>query len=108
SYTPTASEIALGYVDLYLSATNIGNACSTVSDTVRIHFNSDLSVSINATAILCEGALSAITASVSGGMPPYQYQWNIGGNSNSINQPSGTYIVQVRDASGQSCIATDS
>lgn len=58
------------------------------------------------TAVTCKGAANgAITLSVSGGNPPYSYQWNDGSTVGSrINLSSGTYTVTVTDDS--SCVKT--
>ncbi|MBD81620.1 MAG: hypothetical protein CL840_22060 [Crocinitomicaceae bacterium] len=48
------------------------------------------------------------TASVDKGVMPYTYQWNAGGSQNNatnVNLPSGTYVVDITDASG--CVTKD-
>ncbi len=51
---------------------------------------------------LCHGDTSgAISLTVSGGTPPYTYQWNIGATTAEVdNLPQGTYTVTVQDAHG--------
>jgi hypothetical protein len=47
---------------------------------------------------LCDGEISL---SVSGGVAPYSFNWNSGGNSNTeTNLCSGVYIVDIADATG--------
>lgn len=46
----------------------------------------------------------SVTASVSGGNPPYTYTWNTGGTSASINNlPVGTYAVLVTEQNNPLC-----
>ncbi|HMQ48346.1 MAG TPA: SdrD B-like domain-containing protein [Saprospiraceae bacterium] len=61
-----------------------------------------VSVTINGTETVC-GAENdgSATAVVSGGIPPFVYQWSNGSNSQSINDlPEGSYSVTVTDANG--------
>lgn len=47
------------------------------------------------------GSNGSITSSVTGGVPPYTYNWNSGETISSItNKPAGTYTVYVKDANG--------
>lgn len=49
---------------------------------------------------------NGVNITVTGGAPPYSYAWNNGsGGQNLTNVPTGTYWVQVTDASG--CTKTD-
>ncbi|MDG3584166.1 T9SS type A sorting domain-containing protein [Galbibacter pacificus] len=51
-----------------------------------------------------EGNDGAIRMNITGGIPPYEYQWNTGGSTNSIsNLSKGKYTLRVID--GQDCIA---
>jgi hypothetical protein len=104
SYTPTAAEIAVGHVDIYVQVTGIGAGCTLDRDTVRISFVDSISVSISSTAISCFSDLSILQASVdSGGIGPFTYQWNNGVNAQNNAVAPGTYTVIVTDASGLSC-----
>ena len=67
-----------------------------------------LSVNINSsTNVLCFGGnTGSATATASGGVPPYTYNWSNGGSGPTItNIPAGTYTVTVTDNS--SATATD-
>ncbi|MEI6882020.1 MAG: PKD domain-containing protein, partial [Bacteroidota bacterium] len=77
------------------------NLCSA-SASVTVSQPAALSVTINQTAITCNGASNgALTASPSGGTSPYTYAWSNGGNTVNIqNLSPGTYTVTVSDASG--------
>lgn len=51
--------------------------------------------------INCLNPLGALTVQATGGTPAYQYLWNIGQTSASVNQlPSGSFTVTVTDANG--------
>ncbi|WP_335966827.1 T9SS type A sorting domain-containing protein [Galbibacter sp. PAP.153] len=51
-----------------------------------------------------EGNDGAIRMNITGGIPPYEYQWNTGGSTNSIsNLSKGKYTLRVIDS--QDCIA---
>ena len=106
AYSPTASEITTGYVDLYLESNNLGSGCPISRDTVRINYIDTITLSFNASPIICENDLSTIAVTASGGFAQYTYQWNTGATTNTIAQGAGSYYVTVTDASGQSCKAT--
>jgi gliding motility-associated-like protein len=74
----------------------------TVCDTVRVTFNPTLHVSIVPTnPTICFGQTSTtLTATGSGGTPPYHYLWNNVNPSQTISVGVGTYNVQLSDASG--------
>lgn len=67
-----------------------------------------LNVNVTSTGSGCSAGNSAsATANVSGGSPPYFYQWSNGGNTQTINNLSpGTYTVTVTDNAG--CTGTSS
>ncbi len=75
---------------------------ATVCDTVRVTFNPTLGVTIvPVNPTICFGQTSTtITATGSGGTPPYSYLWNNINPSQTINVGVGTYQVQLSDASG--------
>ncbi len=106
STTNTISGLLSGIY--YVTVSDI-NGCShtgvdTITETnppIYIHF-----IPIN---VLCHGDSTGIIYSqVSGGTPPYTYQWiPMGGNgANATNLPAGTYTLSVVDAVG--CPMTDS
>lgn len=66
---------------------------------------SGLSVTdVQTTPIACNGAPSgSASVLVTGGMPPYQYQWSsnpVQNNSSAVNLSAGSYVVVVTDAMG--------
>ena len=74
----------------------------TFSDTFVLIDPAPLTVSGTATDPQCYGDSSgAITLSVSGGTPPYTYQWSTGDTTQNLTGvPAGTYTVTVTDANG--------
>ena len=79
-----------------------GCSSSTFCDTVMVTFNSTLVATITpAQPTLCYGqTLTNITASGSGGTPPYSFVWSTGSTATSITAGPGTYTVILSDASG--------
>lgn len=75
---------------------------ATLCDTIRVSFYPTLLVTIapiNPT--ICFGQTSTvITATGSGGFPPYSYLWNSVNPSASISVGAGNYTVMLTDASG--------
>jgi len=66
--------------------------------TTSITIGEGNSISVNASA---NDATASVSASVSGGTPPYDYQWSNGATGNSISDlPPGSYTVSVTDAQG--------
>ncbi len=76
-----------------------GNGCTASSASVTITEPSALSIAVNATPILCNGDLSTVTVTATGGTPPY-----IGAGT--FTRAAGTYTFTVTDANG--CSATSS
>lgn len=83
------------------------NNCS-VSQTIMIAQPTDLTVTINASALVCVGASTGTaTAIPAGGTPAYTYLWNTGATTATIsNLPAGGYSVTVTDANGCTETAT--
>ncbi len=69
---------------------------------ITITESSEIKVVYSTTPILCYGANNAsITASISGGIPPYQYVWsNLATTLNQTNLSAGDYIILVTDNAG--------
>ncbi len=79
-----------------------GCASSSFCDTVRVTFHASLVATLTpAQPTLCYGQTSTtITASGSGGTPPYSFVWNTGSTATTITTGVGTYTVILSDASG--------
>jgi gliding motility-associated-like protein len=77
-----------------------GNGC-TASTLVTIAQPVPLTISVNATSILCFGGSTTLTVTAGGGTPGYQYKLNTGSyqSSNIFNAVlSGTYTLTISDA----------
>jgi gliding motility-associated-like protein len=82
----------------------ISDPCGNITPLVITLYIQDvlpINVSINGATIACPGDPITLTTTVSGGVTPYQYAWNTGETTSSINfTPSSTQTisVQVTDA----------
>ena len=97
----------------YICTITDDNNCSEdvlfLVDTIFV-VDADLTVitDYNGTDVECYGDTNAnITAFVTGGTAPYQYNWSTGSTNDTIfNVGAGTYIVTVTDTNGCSDIQT--
>lgn len=65
-------------------------------------------ISFSNTNASCSGnADGVLTATASGGYPPYFYSWNNGRTGATLTAAAGVYVVTVTDSLGQSISATD-
>lgn len=98
----TAVGAPPAYVDFVVCGISAACNAASICDTVRVTFNPTLVVTIaplNPT--ICFGQTSTtLTATGSGGTPPYSYLWNGTNPTQSISAGVGTYNVQLSDASG--------
>ncbi len=104
--TDSVGNLAPGTYDVKVYYTT--GCGDTAYGTVTILEPAQLQVTINATPPSQPGAGDGVlAASVTGGMPPYNYVWSSGqtGVSTVLGVDTGTYWVQVIDAHG--CIAYD-
>jgi gliding motility-associated-like protein len=76
--------------------------------TVIISESTEIIISYTTTPITCYGANDAsFSTTITGGNPPYQFQWNnLSTALNQNNLSAGTYIITVRDNLG--CVKTQS
>jgi PKD repeat protein len=74
------------------------NGCS-LSDSVFIYEPSEMNISLTANHPDCNGADNGlIETNISGGIPPYIFNWNTGDTSHIFqNLSAGTYILTVKD-----------
>jgi len=104
-YTPTATEIKNGFVNLTLTSNGNGS-CTAVQDQVRINFYT-VAVNMVGTATICGGSTAFIRAEVSGAQEPIMYLWNTNETTASItNKPAGTYSVRISDKNNCSVVRT--
>lgn len=92
----------------YLVTISDQNGCAKVVD-FTIEAPSDMVLNMTNTNVDCNGDNSGTASvSVTGGSPPYAYQWNdplAQTNKTAVNLPAGQYKVIVTDA--QQCVQSD-
>ncbi|WP_278035976.1 PKD domain-containing protein [Flavobacterium nitratireducens] len=98
SSTQNLTNIVAGTYDLIVTDSQ---ACSK-NLSVTITQSAEIKVTYSTTPILCYGANNAsITATISGGIPPYQYTWNnLATTLNQTNLSAGDYTILVTDNAG--------
>lgn len=108
NYVPSANEINTGYVNLFVS-TLTQNACNNPIENVTIFLYKPLQLAISGPEALCKGNSITLSATNSGGMPPYTYLWSNGSVNNSIQvNTAGAYSLTISSAGADSgCIASD-
>lgn len=111
SYTAGAGDEG-NTVTLTLTLTsNNGCAPQTVVSTIQIYVEASADIPnitvANLNNVRCHGDHSgSIALSVSGGAPPYSFDWSSGASTQNLtNVPEGTYVVAVTD--DHSCFASD-
>jgi FG-GAP-like repeat/Secretion system C-terminal sorting domain/SprB repeat len=72
---------------------------STLTDTFLISSPPQITAEVSTTLAYPNNGTATIT-NVTGGVPPYSYQWNTGDTDTSIEVPSGVYICTITDAAG--------
>ncbi len=98
------SIILLGFSNNSLSGRTNTLGDNAVAATISKH--SVLSVSVSSTLITCSNTTSTASADVSGGSPPYLYNWSSGGTAETEhNLLAGTYTLTITDATN--CTATE-
>ncbi len=101
--TPDLTNVPPG---TYTVTVTSGLTCTNTAEfTVDDHPNEPV-ITPNVTGTTCDLSNGAINLTVSGGVPPFTYQWDGGASSNSLtNIPAGTYTVTVTGANGCSSSA---
>ncbi|MES2593215.1 MAG: PKD domain-containing protein [Bacteroidota bacterium] len=104
TYTPTATELANGFVDLILTTTGNGT-CLGDTDTSRIYFlGFTATVSVIGTNVSCYGGSDgSAVANINGGPGPFTYFWNTVPaqlTATATNLGIGTYSVTIQDGIG--------
>lgn len=102
--TPTVSNLPAGSYPVTIT----DNSGCTLDTIINLIDNAAPSVSIvSTTDVFCYGdSTGSITATASGGLPPYTYNWSPYGGTNSVatGLSAGNYFVEVEDNAG--CLAT--
>lgn len=104
-----------GYTSVNVSGVSVGTYTVTVTDingcttsaSASISQPAALSVSVSVSDETCDENDGSASASVSGGIAPYNYAWSNGSTSASINSlAAAAYSVTVTDANGCSAISS--
>ncbi len=105
TYTPTAAEVAAGFVILTLTTTGNGT-CPPASNTVRINYVGFIgTVVLNSAPISCFGSSNGTaTVTINGGSYyPYTYAWNTvpaQTSSSATNLSLGAHTVLITNSLG--------
>jgi large repetitive protein len=90
------------FIDYMVTGTPNTTCTGTSRDTIRVNVVPGMTVAITPTnPVLCSAGPGSVTltATPTGGAPPYSYSWSTGATTQSISVSSvGTYTVNVSDA----------
>ncbi|MBO7481676.1 MAG: carboxypeptidase-like regulatory domain-containing protein [Bacteroidales bacterium] len=101
--TQTVTNIAAGSHSVVVTD---ANGC-TVDANVTITQPEELSVSLSAGEIGCNGGMTNITGTYNGGTSPYAYSWSNGATSQNLTDvTAGNYSVVVTDNNGCTAAAS--
>jgi hypothetical protein len=78
------------------------SGCSSIDEVTVNNHNIDMSVTTEYSPVICKGTNTGwIEATVTGGVPPYTFNWSNGENSQRlVNISAGNYNVIVKDTNG--------
>jgi len=104
----TDSTVTGLHPDQYYHITIYDANLCTVSDSVILNEPATLNLELDYPKIICPGSNNGyITPDVTGGTPPYSYEWSTGETTSSIeNLTPGKYLITLLDANG--CMMQDS
>ncbi len=92
------TAVAVGLVAGTYTVTVIDNNTCVANAVVVVASYSGLAVTATATEVTCNGGGATVTASVTGGVPPYQYSWSSGETTATVvGMSAGTQTVAVTD-----------
>ncbi|MDI1315791.1 PKD domain-containing protein [Flavobacterium sp.] len=101
SFTSSNQNLNAIVAGMYDLTVTDANGCQK-NLSVTITQSTDIVIAYTTTPITCYGADNAsISVTLSGGNPPYQYQWsNLATTLNQTNLSAGNYTITVTDAVG--------
>ena len=95
SVNNTISNVTAG---IYTATVTDANGCTATQQINITEPQGPVLVQANINNTACGNQDGSISISVSGGVPPYSYQWNTGNNTSSVNNlTAGYYTVTVTD-----------
>lgn len=107
----TQTATGLAAATYTVTVTDIGLGCSVTASAVVINVAAPVVTIINKVLPNCGTLNGSMTASVSGGTPPYSYLWGSSPQQTTqtaVNLPSGIFCVTVTDANSCQTIKCDS
>jgi len=99
--TLTPVEGLPSYIDFKVSGQPLTSCSVNLSDTLRFYFGPPLVTGLSpVNPTICVDSVSTVlTASASGGFPPYSYLWNTGETTPSIEASAGAHSCTISDLS---------
>jgi hypothetical protein len=98
----TAQDLISLSSGVYTVTVSDGAACSVTRTYTVTGPSAAISTVVVSRPVTCFGASNgSVTVSVSGGIPPYSYQWSNGSTLRDLsNVGAGTYVLNIRDSLG--------
>ena len=112
TYTPSAAEISVGFVNLTLTSSNNSN-CNAVSDLIKLNFVPKPFANFNFNNVCLNNNSSFTDFSLPGIGNLSTWEWNFGDNTTSVSQntthtysTSGTFTAQLVVSNSYGCYDT--
>lgn len=83
-----------------VTITDVASGCSVIDTATLSPINNPVVTSLNIIDALCFGQNGQITATISGGTPPYSYLWSNGSTNDTLIAGVGVYSLVITDAAG--------
>ena len=112
TYTPSAAEVSVGFVNLTLTSTNNGG-CNSVNDLIKLNFVAKPFANFNFNSICLNNATTFTNFSLPGNGTLTSWQWFFGDGTTANTQnathtftSSGTYTTQLVVQNSSGCYDT--